>query len=51
MSKNNSLIKNNRELLDSIDYLDLIKLSKDFYRSVIDAIKIGVNLQISEDLE
>lgn len=33
--------KNDFKLLDSIEYLDLIELSKDFYRDVADAIKIG----------
>lgn len=36
--------KNDTKPSDSIDYLDLIEISKDFYPAVADAIKIGATL-------
>jgi len=36
--------KNNTKPLDSIDYLDFIEISKDFYPAVADAIEIGATL-------
>jgi len=36
--------KNDTKPFDSIEYLDLIELSKDFYPTVADAIKIEATL-------